>query len=171
MFRTLLSVILVAALHSGCASTGVSFQSAGLKSNSDSSSQTIGGLFAKPTGKGPFPAIVLLHTCGGVLAQVSEDWPNFFTANGYAALTVDTFGSRNAGKCPSAWYLESEAMVNDVYGALDYLARHSDIDSERIAVMGFSLGASAISFNACGKPRTNLRVNLYQASYTNACDR
>jgi dienelactone hydrolase len=123
--------------------TDVSFPSAKYGASDKRPTQTIEGIFAKPKGKGPFPAIVLLHTCGGVRSHVSEDWPSFFTANGYAALTVDTFGSRNAGKCPEARHLQG-VMMDDAYGALFYLAIRPDIDPNRIGVMGFSLGAMAL---------------------------
>ena len=38
-----------------------------------------------------------------------------------------------------------DALVKDAYGALDYLAGQPFVDREKIAVMGFSLGAFAIN--------------------------
>lgn len=143
-----LTVICVLAV-SACA-TSISFQSAKLEGFS-SPPEEVRGVLAKPSGKGPFPAVVLLHTCGGVLPHVSEDWPAFLTGNGYATLTVDTFGSRNAGRCPEAFYLGGLTMWRDAYGALDFLASRPDIISNRIGVMGFSLGASAIESIAVQK--------------------
>ena len=127
----------------GCV-TDVSFRNANLGVRNDIPVQTVSGLFAKPDGKGPFPAVVLLHTCGGVLPHVSDDWPNFLTGHGIATLTVDTFGSRGAGRCPEAREFGGVHMWRDAYGALDYLANRPDIDGSRIGVMGFSLGASAV---------------------------
>ena len=143
---------MIAVLVLSACATGVSFQSAqgdklGFKffgGLGNGPTEKVDGLLAKPAGKGPFPAVVLLHTCGGVRPHVSEDWPAFLTKNGYAALTVDTFGSRNAGRCPDAWHLGGFTMWRDAYGALDYLAGRPDIDPDRIGVMGFSLGAMAI---------------------------
>lgn len=126
----------------GCA-TRVSFQNAKL-TEYDPPTEKIRGILAKPEGDGPFPAVVLLHTCGGVQRHVSRDWPAFLTENGYAALTVDTFGSRNAGRCPAARHLGGATMRRDAYGALDYLASRPDIVPDQIGVMGFSLGGRAI---------------------------
>ena len=143
MLRILYSSMIVVLVLSACA-TGVSFPTAKLGLSGDDPTEKVHGLLAKPAGKGPFPAVVLLHTCGGVQPHVSEDWPAFLTRNGYAALTVDTFGSRNAGRCPEALYLGGFPMWRDAYGALEYLAGLPEIDADRIGVMGFSLGAQAI---------------------------
>ena len=138
-----LCVCVVALVVGGCA-TFVSFKSADLGIRGNEPAETVSGLFSKPEGQGPFPAVVLLLTCGGVRSHVSEDWPRFLAANGYAALTVDTFGSRGAGRCPGARRFGGEHMWRDAYGALDYLASRPDIDATRIGVMGFSLGAFAV---------------------------
>ncbi|HEX6980223.1 MAG TPA: alpha/beta fold hydrolase [Alphaproteobacteria bacterium] len=103
--------------------------------------------FAKPEGKGPFPAVVLLHSCGGVDTHMSV-WSDFLTARGYAVLTVDSFGSRGLGRCPngtSPIFFSQTEMVSDAYGALDYLAAQPDIAADRVYVMGFSLGGWTIS--------------------------
>jgi dienelactone hydrolase len=133
--------MIVVLVLSACV-TSVSFQNAKLASY-DPPPENVRSLFAKPAGKGPFPAVVLLHTCGGVRPHVSADWPAFLTEIGYAVLTVDTFGSRGAGTCSDA-NVGTPAMTRDAYGALDYLAARPDIDPDRIGVMGFSLGAYAI---------------------------
>ena len=122
---------------------GVTFQSAFPVTHNAPKAITITGLFAKPKGAGPFPAIVLLHSCGGVRPHVSEDWPNYLNSIGYAVLTVDSFGSRGAGRCPQALPVAAD-MEFDAYGALAYLAQRPDIDSGRIGVMGFSLGAQVL---------------------------
>lgn len=152
MYRYLV-VSTLALLVAGCVSN-VSFQSASLQSTTVPP-QKLRGYLAKPDGTGPFPAVVLLHHCGGATATTSQEWPSFLAKNGYVALTVDTFGSRNAGRCPEAMRLAG-AMVPDAYGALDYLATLPEVDAKRIAVMGFSLGAFAIpAFTGSGTTLTS----------------
>ncbi len=77
----------------------VSFQNAKL-SESDTI-RTISGLLAKPPGDGPFPAVVLLHTCGGLQPHVITDWPDYLTGLGYVTLSVDSFSPRGIRRCPT----------------------------------------------------------------------
>jgi len=106
------------------------------------------GFLAKPDGDGPFPAIVILHPCGGVRPTI---WPEFFVKLGYVSLTVDSFGSRGVGNCPNAFTRLSglashKAMAADAHGALDYLESLPFVKRRHIAVVGRSLGAIVIHF-------------------------
>lgn len=159
--RQLLLFVLAAFGLAACQTTGVSFPNVVLSSNE--SSREISGLLAKPEGAGPFPAVVLLHTCGGVKPHVSNDWPAYLKGLGYVTLTVDTFGSRGLGPCgnalhPSGPGRKTEAyheITRDAYGAFDYLARQPYVAKDRIAVIGFSLGANAINSYLIHAPRTS----------------
>jgi len=121
--------------------TGVSFPNAQLGSGS---TKQINGLLAKPEGNGPFPAVILLHTCGGVQNHTKWVWPDALKQIGYVTLTVDSFGSRGLGQCPNALVSGGTAdmvqLSEDAFGGLDYLAGLPFVDKERIAVVGFSLG-------------------------------
>lgn len=136
-------LLLVILSVSGCVAT-TTFKIADLELG-NIPQESISGLFTKPQGKGPFPAVVLLHSCGGFLEHVSNDWPNFLTKHGFATLSVDTFGSRNESNCRTGGAgLTGITMWSDAYGALDYLRNRSDIIRGKIAVMGFSAGGNAI---------------------------
>lgn len=102
---------------------------------------------AKPDGEGKFPAVILWHTCGGVLDHVSKLWPEYFTGLGYVTLTIDSIGSRNLKNCfspipllggPSG--INKHITAGDPYGALRYLATLPYVDADRVALMGFSFG-------------------------------
>ena len=57
----------------------------------------------KPEGKGPFPAVIALHGCGGLGGQSDPVWPRYrewaehLLKAGYAVLLPDSFGSREVG--------------------------------------------------------------------------
>src|SRR5687768_5763121 len=47
----------------------------------------------KPTGPGRFPAVIILHGCGGPRSN-GPQWGAWLAENGFAALVVDSFGPR-----------------------------------------------------------------------------
>ena len=71
---------------SGCA-TRVSFHSA-------DQTTTVDGTLFKPDGAGPFPAVVLLHGCGGIRTHFVQ-WAGAIRDMGYVALLVDSFRPRD----------------------------------------------------------------------------
>jgi dienelactone hydrolase len=102
---------------------------------------TIDATLVRPSGPGPFPAIVQLHGCGGLEAQ-SYRWARWFADHGYAALVVDSFGPRKVkGDCRSG---PDEppitARFDDAFGALRYLQSLPDVAADRIAAIGWSQG-------------------------------
>jgi len=105
------------------------------------SKQPLLGFLAKPDGSGPFPAVVLLHGCDG-FSGGSAVGADLFKSWGYVALALDSLGGTNA--CvPHIVASGTEAEALDAYTALGYLAREAFIDPNRIAVVGYSMGAGA----------------------------
>lgn len=105
-----------------------------------------GGLSAtlyRPTGSGPFPAIVLLHPCGGIHPFVLS-WGQWFAGNGYEAVVVDSFGPRNVTKVCEGGRPDQRTRAFDAYGALAYLRTRKDVDATRIGVIGWSHGGGAV---------------------------
>ncbi|PAY06978.1 hypothetical protein CK489_14225 [Bradyrhizobium sp. UFLA03-84] len=102
--------------------------------------QALQGFLRVPDGPGPSPAVVLMHGCGGGWWGVDERWGKRLAEWGYVALTIDRFGTRGitsactGGLPPSTLY--------DAYRALDYLVGQPSVDPSRVAVLGFSQGAT-----------------------------
>ena len=119
-------------------------------------SEEIAGEFYRPSGKGPFPAIVSLHGCAGRGSRESEDASGGeYVAAGYALLIVDSFGPRSVKERCGGAYGASVDRVMDAYGALKYLAGLPFIDPDQIAVIGYSQGADiALSTVALGRDET-----------------
>ena len=61
------------------------------------------GVMYRPSGAGPFPAIVALHGCGGIGRNPEKpsrrhaDWGERLAAAGFVVLFPDSFGSRGLG--------------------------------------------------------------------------
>ena len=83
------------------------------------------GTLARPEGRGPFPAVVLLHSCLGLPAnrQSIEDQ---IAGWGYVALFVDDFGPRGLKETCTVDFPEG---ASDAFGALAFLARLGSVDS------------------------------------------
>lgn len=98
--------------------------------------EAIQGYLTRPRGSGPFPAVVLLHTCLG-LPQARASIGDRLAGWGYVALFVDDFGTRGLKETCAVDFNEA---LPDAYGALAYLARLPYVDPGRIAAVGFSQG-------------------------------
>ena len=93
-----------------------------------------------PRGTGPFPAVILLHGCGGVGPNVKE-WAVWLRHEGYAAFVLDSFGGRGLKRlCAGSAELTGLMRAPDVFAAAAYLKRLPQIDGGRIAAIGYSHG-------------------------------
>jgi dienelactone hydrolase len=96
----------------------------------------------KPAGDGPFPAIVLLPTCGGIGPHLLY-WARHALDEGYAVLILDSLFQRGLPTtCTVASPVPTMAIRSrDAYDALAHLATLPFIDAKRVAAVGFSEGA------------------------------
>jgi dienelactone hydrolase len=100
--------------------------------------QQLQGLLRRPEGAGPFPAVVLLHSCNGNWQKLDERWGRQIAPWGYVTLTVDSFGPRGIDNtCGNGTPTD---MAFDAYRALDFLVRQHAVDPDRVAVLGLSQG-------------------------------
>ncbi len=99
--------------------------------------EPIQGYLTKPVGAGPFPAVVLLHSCLG-LPSNRRAIEAALTGAGFAALFVDEFSTRGLKETCS---VDFPQVLPDAFGALSRLAHEPGVDAQRIAVVGFSQGA------------------------------
>jgi len=115
------------------------------------------GVLARPAGHGPFPAIVLLHTCGGMREHVAWHWPMFLTGKGFLTLSVNSFGARVIEGCGSSTRVKEglqmqRELAGDAYGALQYLSGLPFVDKDKIGVMGFSFSAHMVNTIMMARP-------------------
>ena len=99
---------------------------------------------AKPEGPGPFPAVIVLHDCGGINSK-DRDWTKRLASWGYVAILPDSFGSRGQGNlCADVEKVGAQQRVQDVIGTAEYLATLPYVRKSKIAVLGFSHGGWTI---------------------------
>lgn len=136
-------LIIVYAVLFGCTSIA-EFKSLDTKLNGEQ--QTLKGELTKPSGDGPFPAIVLLHGCSGPQPHYSE-WIGRLQRWGYVSLMVNSFGPRGKSNicAPGKGHIiQPSRRAKDAYGAKLYLESLPFVDPNRIAVMGWSHGGMAV---------------------------
>ncbi|PYM56442.1 MAG: hypothetical protein DMD77_15945 [Candidatus Rokuibacteriota bacterium] len=133
--RLALVAVVATAVMAGCAGK-IAFDNV-----TPGTPQRIEGKLYKPDGRGPFPALVLLHGCQGVVRQ-TQTWAHWLRERGYVALVTDSFGPRNdpadcKGGDDSG---PSTARFDDAIGALRYLQAQPFVIPDRVASFGWSQG-------------------------------
>ncbi len=133
--RLALVAVVATAVMAGCAGK-IAFDNV-----TPGTPQRIEGRLYKPDGRGPFPALVLLHGCQGVVRQ-TQTWAHWLRERGYVALVTDSFGPRNdpadcKGGDDSG---PSTARFDDAIGALRYLQAQPFVIPDRVASFGWSQG-------------------------------
>ena len=118
-----------------------------------SGTATLHAQLFKPEGNGPFPVVIALHGCGG-LGGHSEpvqvryrDWAEELLKDGKAVLFPDSYGSRELG--PQCRVRERRVTarrerVTDILAARQWLIQQSWAARDRISLMGWANGASAL---------------------------
>lgn len=108
------------------------------------------GELHKPEGRGPFPAVVLMHGCGGwqpAVRYTMNRYAEQFVAKGFVVLDLDSFGPRGLGNgkvCESV-PRQQEALdyrTWDAHDALQYLQSQRFVDAASVFLMGQSNGGS-----------------------------
>lgn len=123
----------------------------------------LSGWFLPGTGEGKLPTIMLVH--GWTWNRLGEAGDTLL-ANLTGALPVDLlklahglgrsgyhvlmFDLRNHGESADGGPVVTFGLQesNDVLGAIDFLRRREEVDPDRIAAVGFSMGANAILYAA-----------------------
>lgn len=105
---------------------------------------------SRPEGNGPFPAVVLMHGCGGwqpAVRHAMRAYAEYLVNHGFVVLDLDSFGPRNigGGKVCESIRQQRDALdyrTHDAYDALKYLRSLDYVDGKNIFLMGQSNGGS-----------------------------
>jgi len=183
----LLQAFLVLLLSAGSALGQEHVTFASLDGTASEKPTQIDGYLLRPSGQGPFPAVVFLHGCGGLISSLSHqivsremDWAGRLNAKGIAVLMVDSFTMRGSGEMCSTsgfknWLYRKRPA--DAYGAMAWLRTQPYIAADRIGLMGWSNGGGAVLFGlargaASGRPAASTGPDFRAAIafYPGSCD-
>ncbi len=118
-----------------------------------SANLTLHAQLYKPDGDGPFPTVIALHGCGGLaghsdaVLQRYGDWAEELLKTGHAVLLPDSYGSRELGpqcRVKERHVLARRERVADINAARQWLLEQSWVAHDRISLMGWANGASAL---------------------------
>lgn len=124
------------------AAQSVSFPSIAV--GSSAAGPEVKGWVYRPEGPGPFPAIILAHSCAGVNAHTAV-WGKLLVSWGYLALAPDSFGPRGTkAVCTTPGTVTPNMRISDIAGALDYLATRPDVIKGKVGIIGHSHGGSTV---------------------------
>jgi dienelactone hydrolase len=108
-------------------------------------------LMFRPTGKGPFPALVLMHGCGGMYTRSGNitrsyiHWAELLAENGYVALLMDSFNPRGYPRICELQdrpIRESRERLQDAYAALRWFEKQAYVAKGRVGLLGWSNGGT-----------------------------
>jgi dienelactone hydrolase len=104
----------------------------------------IRGWIYKPAGDGPFPAVILAHSCSGTNPH-TESWGRRLVGWGYLVLAPDSFNPRGTkAVCTTPRVVTPNMRVADIAGALDFLATRPDAIRGKVGIIGHSHGGSTV---------------------------
>jgi len=133
-----------------------------------SGDETVQGVLYTPSGKGPFPALIVIHEWWGLNDWVKEQ-ASKLSDQGYVALAVDLYRGKVATTPDMAHEImrgvPEDRAKRDLHAAFEFLASQPTVKKERIGAIGWCMGGGYSLDVALRSPR------LRQTSSTTAISR
>ena len=127
------------------------------------------GFLATPSGKGPFPAVVVIQEWWGMNDWV-KDQARALAKEGYVALAVDLYRGKATAKQEEAHQymmgMPDERAMADLAGAYALLAARIDVRKDRIGSIGWCMGGKYSLKLAVAEPKLAAAVAYYGAPPT-----
>ena len=108
-----------------------------------SGDETVQGVLYVPAGRGPFPAIMVIHEWWGLNDWVKEQ-ASKLSDQGYVALAVDLYRGKVAENSDMAHELSrglpEDRAKRDLHAAFEFLASQTNVKKDRIGAIGWCMG-------------------------------
>jgi carboxymethylenebutenolidase len=132
--HALLALLLVATSALAADSKSVSYKSG---------DETVQGIVYTPAGKGPFPALIVIHEYWGLNDWVKEQ-ASKLADQGYVTLAVDLYRGKVATTPDMAHEImrgvPEDRAKRDLHAAFEYLASQPNVKKDRIGSIGWCMG-------------------------------
>ena len=120
-----------------------SFAATGKQVTYKSGDESVSGMLYQPSGKGPFPAIVVIHEWWGLNDWVKEQ-ASKLSDQGYVTLAIDLYRGKVASTPEEAHELmrgvPEDRATRDLLAATAYLRSLKNIKPEKIGAVGWCMG-------------------------------
>ena len=137
MMKTLLALIAVFLF------SVTSFASSSKPVSYKSGDETVQGIVYTPKGKGPFPALIVVHEWWGLNDWIKEQ-ASKLADEGYVALAVDLYRGKVATTPEQAHEImrgvPEDRASRDLNAAFDFLKSQPNVKADRIGSIGWCMG-------------------------------
>jgi len=120
-----------------------------------SGDETVSGILYAPAGKGPFPALIVIHEWWGLTDWVKEQGSKL-AGEGYVALAVDLYRGKVADNPELAHELmrglPEDRAIRDLKAAYDFLAAQPNVKKDRNGSIGWCMGGGYSLDTAIAEP-------------------
>src|ERR1700752_3127797 len=108
-----------------------------------SGDETVTGMLYTPAGKGPFPALIVIHEWWGLNDWVKEQ-ASKLSDQGYVSLAVDLYRGKVATTPDMAHELmrgvPEDRAKRDLHAAVEFLISQPNVKKDRIGAIGWCMG-------------------------------
>ncbi|MFD2110968.1 alpha/beta hydrolase family protein [Thiorhodococcus fuscus] len=105
---------------------------------------------------GPAPTVLILHGWGGNAEQMLP----FAVPLHRAGFAVLLFDARNHGRSDRDGLSSLPRFAEDLEDALDWVAQRPEVDPQRLAALGHSVGAGAVLLTASRRPELAAAISI-----------
>src|SRR2546426_261655 len=140
------------------------FAAAGKSVSYKSGEETVQAMLYTPSGKGPFPGIVVIHEWWGLNDWVKEQ-ASKLADQGYAALAIDLYRGKVATTPEEAHELmrgvPEDRATRDLHAAVEFLKSQKNVKKDRIGSIGWCMGGGYSLKVALQEPTLSAAVINY----------
>jgi carboxymethylenebutenolidase len=144
--------------------TSASFAADGKPVSYKSGDETVNGILYTPQGKGPFPALVVIHEWWGLNDWVKEE-ASKLADQGYVTLAIDLYRGKVATTPEEAHEImrgvPEDRSNRDLLAATTFLASQKHVDAKRIGSIGWCMGGGYSLNLAIADPKLKAAVINY----------
>ena len=164
-----LSVLLAVLLLSGASATALAAD--GKPVSYKSGDETVQAVLYAPSGKGPFPALVVIHEWWGLNDWV-KDQASKLADQGYVTLAIDLYRGKVATTPEMAHEImrgvPEDRAKRDLHAAFEFLASQPNVKKDRIGSIGWCMGGGYSLDVALQEPTSAATVINYGHLATDA---